>query len=163
MRRPVPYSVSPRAQRAIDHLAYLSQEGEDVPTDERARVGVLCDAPSLRGFVTFCLRGDFEVTVAPTVGTLVALGREQSLRLLVADLHTLEHEEAHLTRLADTFPDVPLMVLSQLPGQSPFLAQNEQISPAAILLLPAPTAEIRRTAHALVGVERGESGTGAPN
>ena len=66
--------------------------------------------------------------------------------LIVSDLLTLEHESQRLHILSDTFSGVPLLVLSQVQGYSIPLFKGETLRPAAVLTLPATTADIRAAA-----------------
>ncbi|MEM0962502.1 MAG: hypothetical protein AAGK21_08220 [Bacteroidota bacterium] len=139
-----PYTVSPTVREAVAHL-----EAEDSGL-QRWSIGVVSDAPSLQVFMTVCLRAEFDVTAADTLRRLAALGREKALRLLVADLHTLEHEERDLHVLFESFPGVPLLVLSQQPGRSAFLRGDERLHSAQVVSIPAPASEIREVAWEMV-------------
>ena len=141
---PVPYEVSPHVRHAIAGLA-------DAATDTRPRIGVLSDASAMRGYISRCLRSQFEVTAAAdTLPSLVHLARGHGLHLIVADLLTLTHETDRLHLLAETFAGVPLLVLSQVQGYSTPLFKEEAVQPAAVVTLPAQASEIRATARAVL-------------
>ena len=150
-----PYTVSQRTRAAIEVLddTLSAPDAPGALPGTAPLVGVLSDVPSMRDFLSVCLRTSFEVVTAPRPDVLAEATADRPVRLVVSDLYTLEHQtDDGLDALAATFADVPLLLLSQeeTPARSPLLRPDTPVRPSAVLPLPTPAADIRRMAALLI-------------
>lgn len=155
-----PYTVSQRTRAAIEVLddTLSAPDAPGALPGTAPLVGVLSDVPSMRDFLSVCLRTAFEVVTAPRLDVLAEVTADRPVRLVVSDLYTLEHQPAGgLDALADVFATAPLLVLSQddLPSRSPLFRPDTPVRPSAVLPLPTPAADIRRMAALLIETRSG--------
>ncbi|WP_420456758.1 hypothetical protein [Rubrivirga sp.] len=153
-----PYVLSSRLREAIEAL----DDAEPPPPGRSGRplAAVVCDASSMEAYVGHCLRSHFEVVTVRDLDALAVVAGGVDLRLIAADLYTLEHQSvAALDLLEGLFHDVPLLVLSQEAGGRARLLNESGLDRSVVVVtLPTPTADIRRLAVSLA--ERAGPGEG---